>query len=207
MATVTSYGEYVGKIFHNKWNEKFSVVKVQSVAKILVKFDNYEELIKATHIKTLKNGTELKTPKTRSCYGLGYLDYTNAEGRKLCISKKERSMWQSIIKKWSKGNTIENEKYCSFKNFILDLRQLPRYNALISTTGRLVLGFDENGTLKVKRVKTKRACKRVHANGRTATYISAEECADALGVEPRTIIRHIESGEPLRNYTFKWIEN
>ena len=202
----TDYANYEGLEFKNKWNETFKVKQVKSVAKILVKFDSYDELITATSIKTLKNGTELKTPRTRSVYNLGFLDYKKEEGLLLKISKKERDMWNSIIKRWSKGNTIENERYCSLKNFIMDLRELPRYNALVSTTGRLVLGFDENGTLKIKRVKTKRACKRVHASGRTATYISVEECANALGVEPRTIIRHIESGEPLRNYTFKWIE-
>lgn len=95
----TDYANYEGLEFTNKWNEKFSVVKVQSVAKILVKFDNYEELIKATSVKTLKDGSELKTPFTKSVYGIAFLGYSKEEGRLLKISKKERSMWDSIIKR------------------------------------------------------------------------------------------------------------
>ena len=97
----TDYANYEGLEFTNKWNENFKVKQVKSVAKILVKFDSYDELITATSIKTLKNGTELKTPRTRSVWNLGYLDYKKEEGLLLKISKKERSMWNSIIKRWS----------------------------------------------------------------------------------------------------------
>lgn len=202
----TDYANYEGLEFTNRWNERFKVEQVKSVAKILVKFDSYDELITATSIKTLKNGTELKTPKTRSCCGLGYLDYTNAEGKALKILKKEREMWNTIIRRWSKTNNVENEKYCSLKNFIKDLRELPRYNALISTTGRFVLEFNSDGMLQVKRFKTYRAVKRVHTSGRTATYGSAEELADALGIGVRCVIDHADSGKMFRNYKFIWLE-
>lgn len=58
----------------------------------------------------------------------------------------------------------------------------------------------------VKPIKQRMACKRIHSSGRTAHYASIEECANALGVEPRTIVRHIDSGMPFRGYTFKYIE-
>lgn len=207
MAKNTNYDYFKGMSFYNKWNEIFVVEEVKSVTKILVKFDNYDKLISATHIRTLKNRTELKHPYTRSVYNLGYSGYTKEEGLALKVCKKERSMWTTIIRRWNKENKVENEKYCSLKNFIHDLRNLKRYDALISTTDKYVLGLDENGMLQIKRVKKNRPCKRVHSSGKTATFATVEECANALGVETRTVINYIESGKTFRNYTFQWLED
>ena len=187
----------------SKYNEEIEVVEKLNSKKCIVKFLCNERVI-STYNVSVKDGCSLKHEHTKSYKNIGCLGYIDPKEFK--HTQKEKNLWKTLMGRYaSKG--IECEEYCVFKDFCLKLRELDDYSKLMDNTPtRLIVNSD--GSMEIQDVEFLKPVKRVHVRtGKTYYYDTLNDCADAIGLNPRTVKEYIRSGAIYRGYRIEFTES
>ena len=186
----------------SRYGEEIEVIEKLPNKRCVVKFLCAERVI-PTYNTSVKENCALKHEFTKSYKGIGMLGYINH--KEFPHTEKERQLWKGLMNKYSKKG-IECEQYCVFKDFVLKLRELEDYNKLMNGNTRLIVNAD--GSMIIEDIDFQRAVKRVHVRtGKTIYYNTLNGCADALGLNPRTVKKYIKNKNVYRGYKIEFVES
>ena len=187
----------------SKYNEELEVVEKLPNKRCMVKFLVNDRMIEVYNC-SVKEGCSLKHEYTKSYKNIGMLGYVNQ--KEFPHSLKERQLWKTLMDRYA-SKSIEHEEYCVFKDFCLKLRELEieDYNKLMNNTrARLVVSKD--GKMIVEDNESKKPVRKVHIRtGKVVYYNSLEDCAQAMGLNPRHVKEHyIKNKNVYRGYKIEF---
>lgn len=192
----------IGMKVVSKYNETIEVIEKLPNKRCMVKFLVNDRMIEVYNC-SVKEGCSLKHERTKSYKGIGMLGYVNP--KEFPHTQKEKNLWKHLMNKYA-SQSIEHEEYCVFKDFVLKLRQLDDYNKLINGNTRLIVNKD--GSMEIQDVEFLKPVVRVHVRtGKTYYYDTLNDCADKIGVNPRTVKEYIRNGNVYRGYKIEFIES
>ena len=194
----------IGKKFVTKYNETIEVIEKLNSKKCVVKFLCNERIIETYNV-SVKDGCSLKHEYTKSYKNIGCLGYINP--KEFPHSLKEKNLWKTLMGRYA-SQSIEHEEYCVFKDFVLKLRELEDYSKLMDNNTPTRLIVNEDGSMEVQDIEFLKPVKRVHVKtGKTIYYDTLNDCADKIGVNPRTAKEYIRNGNVYRGYRIEFIES
>ena len=194
----------VGLKVTSRYGEEIEVTKKLPNKRCVVKFLCNERVIETYNV-SVKENCALKHEFTKSYKGIGMLGYVNH--KEFPHSRKEGELWKSLMGRYARKG-IECEEYCVFKDFVLKLRKLEDYNKLMDANTPTRLIVNKDGSMEVQDIEFLKPVKKVHVRtGKTIYYNTLNECADALGLNPRTVKDYIRNGNVYRGYKIEFIES
>ena len=187
----------------SKYNETIEVIEKLPNKRCMVKFLVNDRMIEVYNC-SVKEGCSLKHERTKSYKGIGMLGYVNPKEFK--HTQKEKNLWKHLMNKYA-SQSIEHEEYCVFKDFVLKLRQLDDYNKLMNSNIPTRLVVNADGTMIVEDVEFLKPVVRTHVKtGKVIYHDTLNDCADKIGLNPRTVKEYIRNGNVYRGYRIEFTE-
>lgn len=192
----------------NKWNEEIEVQgRGTRKGTVMVRiFNECTELYEVCR-QSVKEKCGIKNRKTRSIYGIGYLDF-DKNTKTYKYNPKEYSKWNTLIRKYARTG-IECEKFCSYVEFLKELRNHPLYNDIINSDG-IVIVCTEDGQIKVNRKRSfsKDMVVKINTRTRKATvYDNLEQVANDTGFTIDYLRKIVNTDILVKGCRLEWLDD